>query len=111
MCGIIGYVGKKDVVPLLIEGLKRLEYRGYDSAGVAVQTDGELKVEKVIGKIAARPRAQVLEQLQRLTSVTVASSRVEVRAALGGLVPEMRDPVENVNINVRTEETQPPVLH
>ena len=47
MCGIIGYVGKKDVVPLLVEGLKRLEYRGYDSAGVAVQTDGVLKVEKV----------------------------------------------------------------
>ena len=51
MCGIIGYVGKKDVVPLLVEGLKRLEYRGYDSAGVAVQVDGVLKVEKVIGKI------------------------------------------------------------
>ncbi len=36
MCGIIGYVGPKVVTPLLIEGLKRLEYRGYDSAGVAV---------------------------------------------------------------------------
>jgi glucosamine--fructose-6-phosphate aminotransferase (isomerizing) len=53
LCGIIGYVGKKDVVPLLIEGLKRLEYRGYDSAGVALQVDGRIGVEKVSGKIAA----------------------------------------------------------
>jgi glucosamine--fructose-6-phosphate aminotransferase (isomerizing) len=52
LCGIIGYVGNKDVLPLLLEGLKRLEYRGYDSAGVAVQTDGSLSVEKMSGKIA-----------------------------------------------------------
>ena len=36
MCGIVGYVGKKSVVPIIIEGLRRLEYRGYDSAGIAV---------------------------------------------------------------------------
>ena len=36
MCGIVGYVGKKEVVPIIIEGLRRLEYRGYDSAGIAV---------------------------------------------------------------------------
>jgi len=53
LCGIIGYVGDKDVVPLLIDGLKRLEYRGYDSAGIAVQTDGHITVEKVSGKISA----------------------------------------------------------
>jgi glucosamine--fructose-6-phosphate aminotransferase (isomerizing) len=53
VCGIIGYVGKKDVVPLLLEGLKRLEYRGYDSAGIAVQTNGRISVEKVSGRISA----------------------------------------------------------
>ncbi|MGA2281183.1 MAG: glutamine--fructose-6-phosphate transaminase (isomerizing) [Verrucomicrobiota bacterium] len=51
MCGIIGYVGKKAVSPILLEGLRRLEYRGYDSAGVAVLDGGELLVRKKKGKI------------------------------------------------------------
>ena len=41
MCGIVGYVGKKQVVPIIIEGLRRLEYRGYDSAGIAVAGNGD----------------------------------------------------------------------
>ncbi|HTY88945.1 MAG TPA: glutamine--fructose-6-phosphate transaminase (isomerizing) [Candidatus Acidoferrum sp.] len=52
MCGIIGYVGKKAVSPILLEGLRRLEYRGYDSAGVAVLDGGELLVRKKKGKIS-----------------------------------------------------------
>ena len=53
MCGIIGYTGKKEAKPVLIEGLKRLEYRGYDSAGIAVQGNGNgIVCHKSLGKIA-----------------------------------------------------------
>jgi len=52
MCGIIGYIGTCEATPLLVEGLKRLEYRGYDSAGVAVQNGAGVEVRKTAGKIA-----------------------------------------------------------
>jgi glucosamine--fructose-6-phosphate aminotransferase (isomerizing) len=52
MCGIIGYIGDKPVVPVLIEGLRRLEYRGYDSAGIALVRDGALEVRRSAGKLA-----------------------------------------------------------
>jgi len=52
MCGIFGYVGDKECTSLLIEGLKKLEYRGYDSAGIAVIDKGKLKIDKCAGKIA-----------------------------------------------------------
>jgi glucosamine--fructose-6-phosphate aminotransferase (isomerizing) len=51
MCGIIGYMGPKSVVPILIEGLKKLEYRGYDSAGIAVVDKGHIQTRRVKGKI------------------------------------------------------------
>ncbi len=51
MCGIIGYTGEQDVAPLLIHGLEKLEYRGYDSAGIAVLEDGEIDIVKSKGKI------------------------------------------------------------
>lgn len=52
MCGIIGYIGENNAVPYLIEGLKKLEYRGYDSSGIALQKDGEIFLLKRQGKIA-----------------------------------------------------------
>src|SRR5881227_2880560 len=52
MCGIVGYVGKKQVVPVIIEGLRKLEYRGYDSAGIAVAGNGEgLQIRRAEGKL------------------------------------------------------------
>jgi len=53
MCGIVGYAGGRDVVPVLLNGLSRLEYRGYDSAGVAVISDNRLKIYKTRGRLSA----------------------------------------------------------
>lgn len=52
MCGIIGYVGKQPATPILVSGLKRLEYRGYDSAGIVLAEAGKLNVYKTVGRIA-----------------------------------------------------------
>ncbi len=52
MCGIIGYIGDKQVLPILIDGLRRLEYRGYDSAGVAVVRDGSIELRRSAGKLS-----------------------------------------------------------
>ena len=51
MCGITGYIGKDEAAPILIKGLARLEYRGYDSAGIAVLERGRIKTLKMPGKI------------------------------------------------------------
>ncbi|MBI4424120.1 MAG: class II glutamine amidotransferase, partial [Elusimicrobia bacterium] len=52
MCGIVGYTGPKDATPLLLEGLRRLEYRGYDSAGLAILTNGHIELRRSVGKLA-----------------------------------------------------------
>src|SRR5512139_2132572 len=64
MCGIIGYIGKDPAIPILIEGLKKLEYRGYDSSGVAVFQNGKFEVRRAVGKL------QNLEALLRRETLT-----------------------------------------
>ena len=51
MCGIFGYIGAKEAPPLILEGLRRLEYRGYDSAGIVVLNKTGVQIEKCIGKV------------------------------------------------------------
>ncbi len=53
MCGIIGYIGKSEATPILIDGLRRLEYRGYDSAGIATLASGKMELRKCAGRIAS----------------------------------------------------------
>src|SRR5499425_2523018 len=60
MCGIIGYIGKSDATPILVDGLRRLEYRGYDSAGVATLANGKLELRKCAGRISSL--SQIIQQ-------------------------------------------------
>jgi glucosamine--fructose-6-phosphate aminotransferase (isomerizing) len=53
MCGIVGYIGRSEALPVLLDGLRRLEYRGYDSAGVAILNGGSIEVRKSVGRIAS----------------------------------------------------------
>ena len=52
MCGIVGYIGKRNAVDVMLQGLSKLEYRGYDSSGIAIVADGDVVVNKAQGKLS-----------------------------------------------------------
>ena len=70
MCGIIGYVGQKNSVPFIIDGLKKLEYRGYDSAGISIlQENGTLSTVRAVGKVAELEKAALLSSPKGCTGI------------------------------------------
>ncbi|MGB0843105.1 MAG: glutamine--fructose-6-phosphate aminotransferase, partial [Pseudoalteromonas shioyasakiensis] len=70
MCGIVGGVAERHIVNILLEGLKRLEYRGYDSAGVALlETDGTLMREREVGKVQALADAVAKSGVNGVTGI------------------------------------------
>ncbi|MBM3868807.1 MAG: glutamine--fructose-6-phosphate aminotransferase, partial [Verrucomicrobia bacterium] len=78
MCGIVGYVGRSSAAPVLLGGLRRLEYRGYDSAGLTLQDGGHLLTLRAVGKVARladKVRADWSDELQSRCGVGIAHTR------------------------------------
>ncbi|MBC8413391.1 MAG: glutamine--fructose-6-phosphate transaminase (isomerizing) [Nitrospira sp.] len=69
MCGIVGYIGPKNVIPILINGLKKLEYRGYDSAGICFLNDGQIGIRRCAGKIKALETSIKKDRLKSLIGI------------------------------------------
>lgn len=69
MCGIVGAVARQDILPVLLDGLRRLEYRGYDSSGIAVINDGQLHRTRAVGKVRELEKALAAEPVQGSTGI------------------------------------------
>ena len=69
MCGIVGAVAQRDITPILVEGLKRLEYRGYDSCGVAVYADGHLRRTRSTQRVAELAEQVAEDKVQGFTGI------------------------------------------
>ena len=87
MCGIIGYIGQKQVLPVLIDGLRRLEYRGYDSAGVAVVRNGSIELRRSAGKLARLEEVIATNPLARCAPS--AYTQADTRRAVGAHRPRV----------------------
>jgi len=74
MCGIVGYIGPRDAYPVILKGLQRLEYRGYDSAGIALYDGSEIKLSKTKGKVADLER-KFSEQIEPKGSLGIGHTR------------------------------------
>src|SRR5947207_3520465 len=99
MCGIVGYVGRAHAMPILLDGLRRLEYRGYDSAGLAVVDAGQLDTRKCAGRIAA------LEKLVKKQPVSGSLGISHTRWATHGKVnDENAHPHFDASGKLRSEE-------
>ena len=85
MCGIIGYTGHRPAVPVVVEGLRRLEYRGYDSAGVAYVQRNELHITRALGKLSALEGKLALSPVTMAT--TVRASRRKSSASASSRLP------------------------
>ena len=85
MCGIIGYVGRRPCEQILLRGLERLEYRGYDSAGIALQRDGHIESVRAVGNLASLREALATRELE-----CVAAASADVAMAAGGGVATKR---------------------
>jgi glucosamine--fructose-6-phosphate aminotransferase (isomerizing) len=87
MCGIVGYIGKRNIARTLLDGLKRLEYRGYDSAGLALLEGDKIKVVKNIGKVSNLEK-RVIEELTNIDSAAPTAGIAHTRWATHGVPSE-----------------------